>query len=200
MARGAYISREIVEGILMLHKVNPELKYTKIAEVYPVDASTVGKIIVCGSWEGYCRFKDEKAAKQRERKKNAEAMQKNINKFKDACRDFGEGIKEGIEQLELQGGVDYQVQVNEQLAGQMKMDLPEEKTEMSDTVKMMRLIASQADKIVNQGKMNEEVMKRLWTKQDEQLKVMAGVLDVACKICDYLGQILRVIGPEGGRN
>ena len=178
MARGAYISREIVEGILMLHKVNPELKYTKIAEVYPVDASTVGKIIACGSWEGYCRFKDEKAAKQRERKaKQAQP-----------------------EQLELQGGVDYQVQVNEQLAGQMKMDLPEEKTEMSDTVKMMRLIASQADKIVNQGKMNEEVMKRLWTKQDEQLKVMAGVLDVVCKICDYMRQILRVIGPEGGRS
>ena len=175
MARGAYIDEKIVNGILMLHSVNPELKYTKIAEVYPVDASTIGKIIASGSWEGYCRFKDEKAAKQRERKaKKAEPKQ-----------------------LELQGGVDYQVQVNEQLEGQMKMDLPEEKPEMSDTVKMMRLIASQADKIVNQGKMNEEAMKRLWTKQDEQLKVMAGVLDVACRICDYLGQIMRVIGPEG---
>ena len=104
MARGAYISEEIVNGILMLNKVNPELKYTKIAEVYPVDASTVGKIIVCGSWEGYCRFKDEKAAKQRERK--AKQTQP--------------------KQLELQGGVDYQVQVNEQIDGQMKMDLPEQ--------------------------------------------------------------------------
>ena len=83
MARGAYINEEIVNGILMLNKVNPELKYTKIAEVYPVDASTVGKIIACGSWEGYCRFKDEKAAKQRERK----AKQAKPN------------------QLELQGGV-----------------------------------------------------------------------------------------------
>ena len=115
----------------------------------------------------------------------------------EARRKTAEVPEKKPEQLELQGGVDYQVQVNEQIAGQMKMDLPEEKTEMSDTVKMMRSIASQADKIVNQGKMNEEVMKRLWTKQDEQLKVMAGVLDVACKICDYMGQILRVIGPEG---
>lgn len=158
MARGAYISREIVEGILMLNKVNPELKYTKIAEVYPVDASTVGKIIASGSWEGYCRFKDEKAAKQRERKaKKAEPKQ-----------------------LELQGGVDYQVQVNEQLAGQMKMDLPEEKTEMSDTVKMMRFLAGRFDLI-----------------EKSQALGVAMINESLGKICDYMGQILRVIGPEG---
>ena len=161
MARGAYISREIVEGILMLNKVNPELKYTKIAEVYPVDASTVGKIIASGSWEGYCRFKDEKAAKQRERKaKKAEPKQ-----------------------LELQGGVDYQVQVNEQIDGQMKMDLPEEKPEMSDTVKMMRFLGGKMGTI--EGKI-------------EFLNVTAGLINENLgKIYDYLGQILRVIGPEG---
>ena len=161
MARGAYISEEIVNGILMLNKVNPELKYTKIAEVYPVDASTVGKIIACGSWEGYCRFKDEKAAKQRERK--AKQTQP--------------------KQLELQGGVDYQVQVNEQLAGQMKMDLPEEKTEMSDTVKMMRFLAGRFDLI-----------------EKSQALGVAMINENLAKIYDYLGQILRVIGPEGGRN
>ena len=158
MARGAYISEEIVNGILMLNKVNPELKYTKIAEVYPVDASTVGKIIVCGSWEGYCRFKDEKAAKQRERK--AKQTQP--------------------KQLELQGGVDYQVQVNEQIDGQMKMDLPEEKPEMSDTVKMMRFLA---------GK-----FETLETSENTNLAMINRNLE---KICDYMSQILRVIGPEG---
>ena len=163
MARGAYISEEIVNGILMLNKVNPELKYTKIAEVYPVDASTVGKIIACGSWEGYCRFKDEKAAKQRERK--AKQTQP--------------------KQLELQGGVDYQVQVNEQIDGQMKMDLPEEKTEKSDTVKMMRFLGGKMGNI--EGKI-------------EFLNVTAGLINENLgKIYDYLGQILRVIGPEGGR-
>lgn len=161
MARGAYISEEIVNGILMLNKVNPELKYTKIAEVYPVDASTVGKIIACGSWEGYCRFKDEKAAKQRERK--AKQTQP--------------------KQLELQGGVDYQVQVNEQIDGQMKMDLPEEKTEMSDTVKMMRFLAGRFDLI-----------------EKSQALGVAMINENLAKIYDYLGQILRVIGPEGGRN
>ena len=158
MARGAYISEEIVNGILMLNKVNPELKYTKIAEVYPVDASTVGKIIASGSWEGYCRFKDEKAAKQRERKaKKAEPKQ-----------------------LELQGGVDYQVQVNEQLADQMKMDLPGEKPELSDTVKMMRFLAGRFDLI-----------------EKSQALGVAMINESLGKICDYMGQILRVIGPEG---
>ena len=163
MARGAYIDEKIVNGILMLHSVNPELKYTKIAEVYPVDASTVGKIIASGSWEGYCRFKDEKAAKQRERKaKKAEPKQ-----------------------LELQGGVDYQVQVNEQLDGQMKMDLPEEEPELSDTVKMMRFLGGKMGNI--EGKI-------------EFLNVTTGMIKEDMeKICDYLGQILRVIGPEGGR-
>lgn len=161
MARGAYISREIVEGILMLHNVNPELKYTKIAEVYPVDASTVGKIIASGSWEGYCRFKDEKAAKQRERKAQ----------------------KAQPKQLELQGGVDYQVQVNEQLEGQMKMDLPEEKPEMSDNVKMMRFLAGRLDAL-----------------EKSQVEELGYVTERLGRICDYLGQILRVIGPEGGRN
>ena len=161
MARGAYINEEIVNGILMLNKVNPELKYTKIAEVYPVDASTVGKIIACGSWEGYCRFKEEKAAKQRERKAQ----------------------KEPPKQLELQGGVDYQVQVNEQIEGQMKMDLPEEKTEMSDNVKMMRFLGGKMGTI--EGKI-------------EFLNVTAGLINENLgKIYDYLGQILRVIGPEG---
>ena len=158
MARGAYIDEKIVNGILMLHSVNPELKYTKIAEVYPVDASTVGKIIASGSWEGYCRFKDEKAAKQRERKAK----------------------KTQPKPLELQGGVDYQVQVNEQIAGQMKMDLPEEKTEMSDTVKMMRFLAGRLDAM-----------------EKSQALGVAMINENLAKICDYMGQILRVIGPEG---
>ena len=172
MARGAYIDEKIVNGILMLHSVNPELKYTKIAEVYPVDASTVGKIIASGSWEGYCRFKDEKAAKQRERKaKKAEPKQ-----------------------LELQGGVDYQVQVNEQLAGQMKMELPEEKPEMSDTVKMMRFLAGRLDA------MERLVGCAAQQQQDNTIDIcgmITRMYTVIEKTNDYLGQILRVIGPEG---
>ena len=109
--------------------------------------------------------------------------------------------KQEPEKLELQGGVDYQVRVNEELPGQIGMDLqPEKPAEMSDQVKMMRLIASQADKIVNQGKQNEEALKRIWTKLEEQLQMEARILDMMFRNNDALCQILRVIGPEGGRN
>ena len=82
--------------------------------------------------------------------------------------------------------MDYQVQVNEQIDGQMKMELPEEKTEMSDTVKMMRFLGGKMGNI--EGKI-------------EFLNVTAGLINEnLAKIYDYLGQILRVIGPEGGRS
>lgn len=103
----------------------------------------------------------------------------------EARRKTAEVPEKKPEQLELQGGVDYQVQVNEQLAGQMKMDLPEEKTELSDTVKMMRFLGGKLGTI--EGKI-------------EFLNVTAALINENMgKICDYLGQILRVIGPEGGR-
>jgi hypothetical protein len=100
----------------------------------------------------------------------------------EARRKTAEVPEKKPEQLELQGGVDYQVQVNEQLAGQMKMDLPEEKTEMSDTVKMMRFLAGRLD-----------------TMEKSQVEELGYVIERLGRICDYLGQILRVIGPEGGR-
>ena len=100
----------------------------------------------------------------------------------EARRKTAEVPEKKPEQLELQGGVDYQVQVNEQLAGQMKMDLPEEKTEMSDTVKMMRFLAGQLDAM-----------------EKSQVEELGYVIERLGRICDYLGQILRVIGPEGGR-
>ena len=108
--------------------------------------------------------------------------------------------KQEPEPLELQGGVDYQVKVNEELPGQIGMDLQPEKPEMSDQVKMMRFIASQADKIVNQGKQNEEALKRIWTKLEEQLQMEARILDMMFRNNDALCQIMRAIGPEGGRN
>ena len=88
--------------------------------------------------------------------------------------------KQEPEQLELQGGVDYQVKVNEELPGQIGMDLQPEKPEMSDQVKLMRFLAGKFDEV----------------DPSKQLTVIGMKLD---KISDYLGQILRVIGPEGGK-
>ena len=89
------------------------------------------------------------------------------------------------EQLELQGGVDYQVKVNEELPGQIGMDLQPEKPEMSDQVKLMRFLGGKLGNI--EGK-------------TDFLNVTAALINENLgKIYDALGQILRVIGPEGGK-
>ena len=90
--------------------------------------------------------------------------------------------KQEPEQLELQGGVDYQVKVNEELPGQIGMDLQPEKPEMSDQVKLMRFLAGRFDLI----------------EKSDALGV-AMINENLGKIYDALGQILRVIGPEGGK-
>ena len=93
--------------------------------------------------------------------------------------------KQEPEQLELQGGVDYQVKVNEELPGQIGMDLHPEKPEMSDQVKMMRFLGGKLGNI--EGK-------------TDFLNVTAALINENLgKIYDALGQILRVIGPEGGK-
>lgn len=71
MARGKTVDRELVELILQMKERNPKLTTEQIGAVMNCDASTAGKIIKCGSWEGYCRFKDEKARKEREKASKA---------------------------------------------------------------------------------------------------------------------------------
>lgn len=87
------------------------------------------------------------------------------------------------EQLELQGGVDYQVRVNEEIPGQIGMDMQTEKpAEMSDQVKMMRFLAGRFDMTEKSNALGAAMI-------NERLG----------KIYDALCQILRVIGPEGGK-
>ena len=71
MARGKTVNRELVELILQMKERNPKLTTEQIGAVTNCDASTAGKIIKCGSWEGYCEFRKEKARKQQERARKA---------------------------------------------------------------------------------------------------------------------------------
>ncbi len=135
MARGKTVDRELVELILQMKERNPKLTTEQIGAVMNCDASTAGKIIKCGSWEGYCRFKDEKARKEREKASKAKL--------------------EGSLTIDAE-----KVNIPESsLPGQIRMDLdPEEeildqKPEMSEPVKMMRFQAAQVDKIIM--KMNQ---------------------------------------------
>lgn len=95
------------------------------------------------------------------------------------------------QELELQGGVDYQVRVNEETPGQIEMDLQtpaEEKPEMSDQVKMMRFLAGRFDAL-------EKKLEAAEKERKEDTEAMAGWIVNVCtaigKTNDYLGQILR---------
>jgi len=113
--------------------------------------------------------------------KNTEARRKPVpERVKELAEALYQETVKQPEQLALQGGVDYQVKVNEELPGQIGMDLQPEKPEMSDQVKLMRFLAGKFDEV----------------DPSKQLTVIGMKLD---KISDYLGQILRVIGPEGGK-
>lgn len=79
---------------------------------------------------------------------------------------------------ETPGGVDYQARVNEEMPGQIEMDLKpaaEEKPEMSDQAKMMRFLGG---------------------KFGDTDAVLASIDEKLGKLYDYLGQVLRKM--DGG--
>ena len=108
--------------------------------------------------------------------------------------------KQEPEQLELQGGVDYQVKVNEELPGQIGMDLQPEKPEMSDQVKLMRFLAGRFDLIEKSQALGVAMINETLVKINETMvKATMSIDRKLSSIWDFLGQILRVIGPEGGK-
>lgn len=72
MARGKEIDRATVEMVLQMKKRNEKLTTEQIGAVVQCDASTAGRIIKTGSWEGYCAWKAEKAKKEREKNRQPE--------------------------------------------------------------------------------------------------------------------------------
>ena len=123
MARGKTIDRALAELVLQMKEKNPKLTTAQIGTVLEIDPTTVGRIIQGGSWEGFCRWKEEKARKEREKNRKAAAIQEKLDELAEEMRP---------------------------LPGQIRMELPEtpEKPEMSEQVKMMRFMAGQVDKLV----------------------------------------------------
>ena len=119
MARGKNVDRELVALVLQMKERNPKLTTEQIGAVTNCDASTAGKIIKCGSWEGYCEFRKEKARKQQERARKA--------------------AEEQPAEEQVPGQITMQLDPEEEILDQ--------KPEMSDQVKMMRFQASQVDKL-----------------------------------------------------
>lgn len=119
MARGKQVDRELVELILQMKERNPKLTTEQIGAATCCDATTAGRIIKGGSWEGYCAFKDEKARKEREKAKKA--------------------AEEQATEEQVPGQITMQLDPEEEIIDQ--------KPDMSEQVKMMRFQASQVDKL-----------------------------------------------------
>ena len=112
------MDRAMVDLVLSMKARNEKLTTDQIAQVVQCDATTAGRIIRGGSWEGYCELKAEKARKERE--KNRKAAE-----------------EKPAEEPEREPEV----------PGQICMEL-EPKQEMSEQTKLMRFQAAQVDKLI----------------------------------------------------
>lgn len=173
MARGREVDKGTVELVLQLKGRNESLTTAQIGTMLNMDATTAGRILSTGSWEGYCAWKKEKAAK--ERRKSREAA---------------------VERLNMALEQEREKQAEEQVPGQMKMDLePAEKPkpEMSDQTKMMRFLAGQFGMMFDLGKVNGEWFTNTMTKQNQTLNEIMMKLD---KLNDTMNMIIRCIRKE----
>ena len=166
MARGKTVDRELVELILQMKERNPKLTTEQIGAVMNCDASTAGKIIKCGSWEGYCRFKDEKARKEREKASKTKTE---------------ESLTISAEKVNIPE--------EEQVPGQLRMDLDPAKLVLDqkaveeathgEQVKLMRFLAGRFDLIEKSQALGVEILS---------MKLE--------KIYDMMGQILKAVRKE----
>ena len=122
MARGKNVDRELVALVLQMKARNPQLTTEQIGMATCCDASTAGRIIKGGSWEGYCAIRDEKARKAREKTKKAEEQ------------------KTAPQEEQVPGQISMALDPEEEII--------DKKAEMSDQTKLMRFQAAQVDKLI----------------------------------------------------
>lgn len=144
MAKGAIVTEKVFASIMILHEANPELNNTQIGMAFKMDASTVGKMIRCGTWEEYKAFKKEKAEKGRLREQARKAEP-----------------KQAEEQAE--GQIEMQLDPEEST---------EKKPEMSDQVKMMRFQAGQADRIIEKMMFNADAILMKLDKLNDTMSMI----------------------------
>ena len=137
MARGREVDKAAVELVLQLKARNEALTTAQIGTMLGMDATTAGRIISTGSWEGYCAWKKEKAAKERRKSREAAVERLNI----------------ALEQERKQ-------QAEEQVPGQMRMNLDAPEP-MSEQTKMMRFEAAQVEKILMKLNQLNDTMREI---------------------------------------
>ena len=130
MARGKMSDKAAADLVLSMKARNPKLTTAQIGQALEMDATTAGRIISCGSWEAFCEWKAEKAAK--ERQKNLDEARERIDRALEQARTLEKATAE------------------DEVPGQIRMDLvpvetPEEKP--VDYAKLMRFQAGQIEKL-----------------------------------------------------
>ena len=180
MARGREVDQATVQLVLQMKERNEALTTAKIGAVLGMDATTAGRILQTGSWEGYCRWKEEKARKEREKNKRQAEMVKVFDEMNEQFPD----MKRAEEQAE------------EQVPGQMRMELPEaepQKQAEFDQTKMMRFLAGQFGMIFDLVKVNGEWFTTSMNRQYTTLNEIRMKLD---KLNDTMNMIIRCIRKE----
>ena len=125
MAKGAIITEKVFSSIMILHEANPELNSTQIGKVFKVDASTVGKMIRCGTWEKYEEFKKEKAEKGRQREKARRAAEEQTAE---------EPQIEGQIRMDLVPAEEQKTEENEETLGDMQTKMMRFQAEMTSRI------------------------------------------------------------------
>ena len=143
MAKGAIITEKVFSSIMILHEANPELNSTQIGKVFKVDASTVGKMIRCGTWERYKEFKKEKAEKGRQR---------------EAARRAAE---EQTAEVQVPGQIEMELKPAE-----------EPKQEMSEQTKMMRFLAGRFELIEKSQALGVEMLRMEIDKLNDTMSMV----------------------------
>lgn len=135
MARGKEIDKATVEMVLQMKKRNEKLTTEQIGAVVQCDASTAGRIIKTGSWEGYCAWKAEKAKKEREKNRQPAEEQE-------------EREPEVPGQMQMQLNVVPALKPVEGIHAVMPALKPLEGIQVEiDQAKMMRFLAGQMDRL-----------------------------------------------------
>lgn len=144
MAKGAIITEKVFSSIMILHEANPELNSTQIGKVFKVDASTVGKMIRCGTWEKYEEFKKEKAEKGRQR---------------EAARRKAE--EQPAEEPQIEGQIRMDL-----------VPAEEPKPEMSEQTKMMRFLAGRFELIEKSQALGVEILRMEIDKLNDTMSMV----------------------------
>ena len=145
MAKGNLVTEAMVIGIFEQIKMSPEITNAELAAMWKRSEDTIRKIRRTGSPEGWKTEKKRKAELERQR----------------------------AEERRMQAEARQAEAAEEQVPGQIRMDLePAEKPEMSETTKLMRFQAGQAERIVKAIEENAVMLNTMMDRLNDTMSMV----------------------------